>query len=292
MGLQEKFHKIEPANQLFWYPDPQMDTVLRWLWTLFVLMLHLISFPVEVILRKNLGSRYARLVAGCLVLGLSWFVFLATLFARSWHGVEVLVFLLVVGCLTLLNYGCSAYREIFLTTEPWLHTRRIGTPWGEPYPGFWRVLALIKLPIKPFMVHVVYEPALCFATGVMLCLVSLGNSFLGYYLMFAAMVLSAKMIVLFCQHSEILKDANDAVVASRSIQIRTGHLAETDKDKQEFHDVAIAAPTPQVRTGIASCPNCTNRVTISEYDLGQLVQCPYCNSEVKVRSRFARCQEV
>jgi DNA-directed RNA polymerase subunit RPC12/RpoP len=296
MRLPNRF-QTKREDQLFWNVDPILEKLIKVLLALLIGVLHLISFPVEAYLRTNQGSRFVRMLTiGPLFLFGVAFSFLET---------TISIFLIGASALSVFNLLRSSYREIFRPDMPWLHTRRIGIPWGGAYPGFWWVLSYIRLPRWPFLIHVIYEPVLCVFIGVAFFKFF---PWLGIYLVSAGVALSLKMLVFFFTYLETLRNVNDQVVASKAISVRNGNSPRNEVAGEAIHAAAVAVPswenvesaneeesasagpdesekesTPEKRVepvGRYSCPKCSAPLAVARTDPS--VQCQNCKSVIRV----------
>lgn len=297
MRLPDRF-QAKREDQLFWHVDPITDQLRKIVMALLIGALNLISFPVEAILRTNQGSRSVRVTA--LVLG----VVAGTVLLSVDSAIGA--FLLVACVLTGVNLFRAFYRETFVPGAPWLHTRNIGVPWGGAYPGFWNVLKYIGVPRWPFLIHVVYEPALCVSVGLLLYKAS---PLLGGYLVAAGVALCVKMRVLFFTYRETLRDVNDQVVASRAIQLRSGKSSRKEMGGEVTRVAVVAVPSwenveaaneeasasegadeseKETTAGDKaaqsasrySCPKCAAPLTVSR--TSPAIQCRNCKSLIRV----------
>jgi DNA-directed RNA polymerase subunit RPC12/RpoP len=301
MRLPDRFHS-ERADQLFWQVDSITDKITQLLLALLIGTLHLASFPVEACLRTDQGSRFVK--ASSVILAL-----LCGLVAFQWDK-PLAAFLLMAFVLTAFNLLRSFCTRELQPGGPWLHTRRIGTPWGGLYPGFWRVLKHVGLPRWPFLIHVVYEPATCIAVG--LLVYRLGGVYLGSYLVVAGLALSLKMLVFFLTYLEKLRDVNDQMVASMAMRIGGGPSSKDGLGskassvavvavpkwldaKPTSQDVAATDKPPETACKQAlpgekkaasangSCPNCSAPLTASKNDTS--IQCPECKTRLRVSAK-------
>lgn len=302
MHLDHNFYTSMARASAF-MPDG-VKNILALLKFLFEELLHWLTVPVEVCLRRRFGVRALSLYP---LLQLWTATAFYVVFRRGLSADPVFaLFLLVSAGLAALHFVESRRYERSGTS--WRHTYTCGIP-----HGFWTALApaLARVRIDPRKYLTVDnvirfgEPALCLLVGLVGLLFS---KTLGYFLLASAAALALKAHLRHLRYIDAVRDKEDAAVIGQAlagtgperervvfvVRLTTtpapslGPRSVVEEPKDGSLD-KVASPEPGATEPMLSvrCGECGRRLKVKEKYTGRVCPCPGCGEPVKLEAAGA-----
>lgn len=281
--------QTEPGRGLALLPE-QFKAFLTFLQILLEEALHWFTTPVEVLVRRKFGCRWASPLL------------VSQLFLMACFGSTLGWFLVdpVFGVLALAPFVVSIYRV--REARKW---EREGHPWrhsyyrGEPHPWLWAVIenGLTRLGLRPKRwlttnrIDRFAQPVLCLAVGLAVLPFS---RLLGGYLVGASVALLVKAHLIHNRVVEMIRDTNDAQAMSQWLSEATAATSSPAADAETVFGVRVVLPLPEAtpepmpvplpsnpRVSLR-CPGCRSRLLATVTGHPQTRPCPKCATEVEV----------
>lgn len=264
---------------------------------LFEELLHWLTVPAEVYLRRQFGVRALSLYPVLQLWAASAF------YTVLGHGLtsNPMLALFLLGSSGLAAYHFAESRRYEKHGKPWRHTYTPGTP-----HQFWVRLApvLSRIGINPRKYLTVDnvirfgEPVLCLLIGL---LGLLASKTLGYFLIASSAALMLKAHLRHLRYIDTVRDKNDAAAIGQALA-GTGAAGErvVFVVRPATFPVSTLTPTPAQSEAelpdetessepvfSVRCGECGRRLKVKEKHVGRVCPCPGCGEPVKVEAADA-----